>query len=131
MKKVTIGKEGDGRFKGCITGVKVTREAVRQKPETVEPIEEYLYDGNRTDGVKDVSRATCGPEPKVSEISTPRPVGQETDVSIPQGSTAYSKTKTATILPSSSSALQLSVIVIIYIISISFTVTTSCFQYAG
>ena len=61
MKKVTIGKEGDGGFKGCITGVKVTREAVGQKPETVEPIKEYLYDGKKTDGVKDVSRATCGP----------------------------------------------------------------------
>ena len=83
MKKVTIGKEGDGGFKGCITGVKVTREAVGEKPERVEPIKEYLYDDNRTDGVKDVSRATCGPEPKVPEISTPRPVGQETDVSNP------------------------------------------------
>ena len=112
MKKVTIGKEGDGGFKGCITGVKVTREVVGQKPETVEPIKEYLYDGNRTDGVKDVSRATCGPEPKVPEISTPSPVGQETDVSTPQGSTTFPKTKTATILPSSSSASQLSVIVI-------------------
>ena len=125
MKKVTIGKEGDGGFKGCITGVKVTREAVGQKPETVEPIKEYLNDGSRTDGVKDVSRATCGPEPKVPEIPTPRPV------STPQGSTTHPKTKTATILPSSSSASQLSVIVIIYIISISFSVTTSCFQYAG
>ncbi|XP_015761391.1 PREDICTED: EGF and laminin G domain-containing protein-like isoform X3 [Acropora digitifera] len=131
MKKVTIGKEGDGGFKGCITGVKVTREAVGQKPETVEPIKEYLYDGNKTDGVKDVSRATCGPQPKVPEIPTPRPVGQETDVSTPQGSTTYPKTKTVTISPSSSSASQLSVIVIIYIISILFTVTTSCFQYTG
>ena len=131
MKKVTIGKEGDGGFKGCITGVKVTREAVGRKPETVEPIKEYLYDGNKTDGVKNVSRATCGPEPKVPGIPTPRPVGQETDVSTPQGSTTYSKTKTVTILPSSSSASQLSVIVIIYIISVSFTLTTSCFQYVG
>ena len=139
MKKVTIGKEGDRGFKGCITGVKVTREAVGQKPETVEPIKEYLYDDKKTDRVtsKDVSRATCGPEPKVPEIPTPRPVDQGTDVSTPQGSTTYPKTKTvtilpsATILPSSSSASQLSVIVIIYIISISFTVTTSCFQYVG
>ena len=131
MKKVTIGKEGDGGFKGCITGVKVTREAVGRKPETVEPIKEYLYDSNKADGVKHVSRATCGPEPKVPEIPTPRPVDQGTDVSTPQGSTTYPKTKTVTISPSSSSASQLSVIVIIYIISISFTVTTSCFQYAG
>ncbi|XP_067022944.1 EGF and laminin G domain-containing protein-like [Acropora muricata] len=131
MKKVTIGKEGDGGFKGCITMVKVTREAVGQKPETVEPNKEYLYDGNRTDGVKDVSRATCGPEPKVPEIPTPRPVGHETDVSTPQGGTSYPKTKTVTILPSSSSASQLSVIDIIYIISIYFTVTASCLQYAG
>ena len=141
MKKVTIGKECDGGFKGCITGVKVTREAVGQKPETVEPIKEYLYDGKKTDGVKDVSRATCGPEPKVPEIPTPRPIGQETET--PQGSTTHPKNKTesegsttqpknktVTILPSSSSASQLSVIVIIYIISISFTVTTSCFQFA-
>ena len=133
MKKVTIGKEGDGGFKGCITGVKVTREAVGQKPETVEPIKEYLYDDKKTDRVtsKDVSKETCGPEPKVPEIPTPRPVDQGTDVSTPQGSTTYPKTKTVTISPSSSSASQLSVIVIIYIISISFTVTTSCFQYAG
>ena len=128
MKKVTIGKEGDGGFKGCITGVKVTREAVGQKPETVEPIKEYLYDGKKTDGVKDVSRAKCGPEPKVPEIPTPRPVGQGTDFTTPQGSTTSPNNKTS--LRSSSSS-QSSVIVIIYVISISFTITTSCFQYAG
>ena len=115
MKKVTIGKEGDSGFKGCITGVKVTREAVARKPETVEPIKEYLYDGKKTGGVKDVSQATCDPGPKVPEIPTPRPVCEETDVPV----------------TTTSSASQLSVIVIIYIISISFTVTTSCFQYAG
>ena len=94
-------------------------EAVGQKPETVEPIKEYLYDSNKADGVEHVSRATCGPEPKVPEIPTPRPVGQETDVSV-----------TTTKLPSSSSTSQLSVIVIIYLTSIYFTVTISCFQYA-
>ena len=129
MKKVTIGKEGDGGFKGCITGVKVTREAVGRKPETVEPIKEYLYDGKKTDhGVKDISRAKCGPEPKVPEIPTPRPVGQGTDFTTPQGSTTSPNNKTS--LRSSSSS-QSSVIVIIYVISISFTITTSCFQYAG
>ena len=158
MKKVTIGKQGDGGFKGCITGVKVTREAVGQKPETVEPIKEYLYDGKKTDGVKDVSRAKCGPEPKVPEIPTPRPVGQGTDFTTPQESTtdpelqAEDDNKTAIIVGQgtdfttpqgsttspnnktslrSSSSSQSSVIVIIYVISISFTITTSCFQYAG
>lgn len=89
MKKVTIGKEGDGGFKGCITGVKVTREAVGQKPETVEPIKEYLYDDKETDRVtsKDVSKETCGPEPKVPPTPTPRPVGRGKDITTSQGST--------------------------------------------
>ena len=92
MKKVTIGKEGDRGFKGCITGVKVTREAVGQKPETVEPIKEYLYD-DKTDRVtsKDISKETCGPEPKVPATPTPRAVGRGTDFTTSQGSTTNPK----------------------------------------
>lgn len=93
MKKVTIGKEGDGGFKGCITGVKVTREAVGQKPETVEPIKEYLYDDKETDRVtsNDVSKETCGPELKVPPTPTPRPVGSGEDLTTSQGSTTNPK----------------------------------------
>ena len=79
MDKITIGRKGDKGFKGCITGVKVTRALYGGKPNTVEPIKAFVYDG-KTDGftasdVTENSKEKCGPEPEVPPIPTPRPVG--------------------------------------------------------
>ena len=79
MDKITIGRKGDKGFKGCVTGVKVTRAQYGGKPNTVEPIKAFVYDG-KTDGftasnVTENSKEKCGPEPKVPPIPTPRPVG--------------------------------------------------------
>lgn len=91
MNKITIGKQGDGGFKGCITGVKVTRQGIPSKSETVEPIKAWLYD-DKTDGftVTGISRndkEKCAPEPPVPEIPTPRPVGGGPSVSTSRSTT--------------------------------------------
>ena len=88
MEKLTVGSEV---FKGCISGVKVTRTQYGSKPSTVEPIKDFIYEG-KTDGFTATgltrdSKAKCGPEPDVPEIPTPRPVGGSGDLTTPLPST--------------------------------------------
>ena len=80
MQKIQVGKIGSTGFKGCLTGVKVTPFGFGEKYRTVEPIDEYIYDGITTDyEASDINRNSkekCGPEPEVpEEIPTPRDVG--------------------------------------------------------
>ena len=79
MHTITIGKRGSKGFKGCITGVKVTRSSVGGSPTTVEPIKAFFYDGVTVDysatGLSPSSKDKCGNEPPVPAIPTPRPVG--------------------------------------------------------
>ena len=77
MYEVIIGRKGDTGFKGCITGVKVTPVGFGKPPPTVEPIRDYLYDGDDKDvEASGLSKERCGSEPEVpKEIPTPRAVG--------------------------------------------------------
>lgn len=105
MNKITIGSKA---FKGCMTGVKVTRMQFGSEPNTVEPINDFVYDGKTegftATGVTKDSKAKCGPEPDVPEIPTPRPVGQSVDSSTPlpsapdDGKRAQADNKTAIIV---------------------------------
>ena len=91
MNKITIGKQGDGGFKGCITGVKVTRQGIPSKSETVEPIKAWFYDdkkdGFTVTGISRNDKEKCAPEPPVPEIPTPRPVGVGPSVSTSRSTT--------------------------------------------
>ena len=82
METITIGKQGDKGFKGCITGVKITRASFGGKPEVVEPIKDYFYDGiTKGYSASDVSPADkekCGIEPTVPPEPTPRIMGPRT-----------------------------------------------------
>lgn len=83
METITVGKQGDKGFKGCITGVKITRGSLI-KPEIVEPIKAYFYDGitegySATD-VSPADKEKCGIEPKVPPKPTPRIMGPLKDL---------------------------------------------------
>ena len=80
MEKLMIGKEGSTGFKGCITGVKVTRVDFGKTYPTVEPIKTCLYDGVSegcsASGLGSDSKTKCGEEPEVpEEAPTARVVG--------------------------------------------------------
>lgn len=94
MEKIIVGRKGDAGFKGCITGVKVTRVAFTKVYPTAEPIKDFVYDGDTTgfeaSGLNRDSDTKCGPEPEVpKEIPTPRSVGAPDGTAKP-GSTTKS-----------------------------------------
>ena len=79
MEKIIIGSKGDRGFRGCMTGVKVTKRDFAQEYSTVQPIKDYVYDGETEDfsavGITRDSKAKCGEEEDVGPIPTPRYVG--------------------------------------------------------
>jgi contactin associated protein-like 2 len=100
-KTIVIGSTGQGRFEGCISGVKITNWPSRKvKLATVEPIKWSEYDFTHAKEIQKVgiARDKCGPEPQVPPIPTrpiPGPHGPTTPPPGPPGGPEKGKRKVA------------------------------------
>ncbi|XP_032218283.2 EGF and laminin G domain-containing protein [Nematostella vectensis] len=89
-KQLLIGATGEGRFEGCISGVKITNWPTEKiMGPTIEPIKQLLYDNDDTNIVaKGVSKSKCGQWYDVPSVPTrpiPGPHGAATPPPGPPG----------------------------------------------
>ena len=128
VSKITVGKNGDSGFKGCITGLKVTLCKFDCHPNTVQPIKAYFYD-DKTDGITVTglnknSKVKCGPEPEVPDIPTPRPVGMR-----PEGTTTTPTTKDPEVQADDDNKLAIIVIVVLILVLIFVVLAIVIYWY--